>query len=145
MGLFDITGIGSVLDFGSKIIDRVWPDPTQAAAAKLELFKAQQAGDFKEMDQAFEIAKAQIGVNQTEAGNASTFVAGWRPFIGWVCGFALAYQYLLRPLVSWGVLAAGHQLPSMPGLDDNLWQLMMGMLGMGGLRSYEKIKGVASK
>lgn len=143
MGLLDFTGIGSVFDFGSKIIDRVWPDPTQAAAAKLELFKAQQAGEFKEMDQAFEIAKAQIGVNQTEAGNAQLFVSGWRPFIGWVCGLALAYQYLLRPLATWGAAAFGHNLPSMPGLDDNLWQLMMGMLGMGGLRTYEKTKGVA--
>lgn len=143
MGLLDITGIGSVLDFGSKIIDRVWPDPTQAAAAKLELFKAQQAGEFKEMDQAFEIAKAQIGVNQTEASNQSTFVAGWRPFIGWVCGLALAYQYLVRPIATWAALSFGHNFPSMPGLDDNLWQLMMGMLGMGGLRTYEKVKGTA--
>lgn len=141
MGLLDVTGISSVLDFGSKIIDRVWPDPAQAAAAKLELFKAQQAGEFKEMDQAFEIAKAQIGVNQVEAGNGAVFVSGWRPAIGWVCAAALAYQYLLRPLVSWGVLAAGHSLPPMPGLDENLWQLMMGMLGLGGLRTFEKVKG----
>lgn len=145
MGLLDITGITSVLDFGSKIIDRVWPDPQQAAAAKLELFKAQQAGEFKEMDQAFEIAKAQIGVNQSEATNNSTFVSGWRPAIGWVCACALAYEYILRPLATWGVTAFGHQMPALPGLDDNLWQLMMGMLGLGGLRSYEKIKGVASK
>jgi hypothetical protein len=143
MGLLDITGISSVLDFGSKIIDRVWPDPQQAAAAKLELFKAQQAGEFKEMDQAFEIAKAQIGVNQTEAGNGSTFVSGWRPAIGWVCASALGYQYLLRPIISWGVAAAGHPLPPMPGLDDNLWQLMMGMLGLGGLRTFEKVKGAS--
>jgi hypothetical protein len=143
MGLLDITGISSVLDFGSKIIDRVWPDPAQAAAAKLELFKAQQAGEFKEMDQAFELAKAQIGVNQAEAGNGSVFVSGWRPAIGWVCAAALGYQYLLRPLVSWGVLAAGHSLPAMPGLDENLWQLMMGMLGLGGLRTFEKVKGAS--
>lgn len=145
MGLLDITGISSVLDFGSKIIDRVWPDPQQAAAAKLELFKAQQAGEFKEMDQAFELAKAQIGVNQAEAGNGSVFVSGWRPAIGWVCAAALGYQYLLRPLAAWGFAAFGHQLPVLPGLDDNLWQLMMGMLGLGSLRSYEKVKGVATK
>jgi len=143
MGLLDITGISSVLDFGSKIIDRVWPDPQQAAAAKLELFKAQQAGEFKEMDQAFEIAKAQISVNQTEAGNGAVFVSGWRPAIGWVCACALAYQYLIRPIVSWGVVAIGHPLPAMPGLDENLWQLMMGMLGLGGLRTFEKVKGAS--
>lgn len=140
---FDITGIGSVLDFGSKLIDRIWPDPAQRDAAKLELFKAQQAGEFKEMDQAFEVAKAQIGVNQTEAGNGSLFVAGWRPFIGWVCGAALAYQYVARPLVMWGILSAGYTVPEMPGLDDNLWQLLLGMLGLGGLRTFEKVKGIS--
>lgn len=140
---FDITGIGSVLDFGSKIIDRIWPDPAQRDAAKLELFKAQQAGEFKEMDQAFEIAKAQIAVNQVESGNASLFVSGWRPFIGWICGAALAYQYVGRPLVMWIVLSAGYTVPQMPGLDDNLWQLMLGMLGLGGLRTFEKAKGVS--
>jgi hypothetical protein len=139
----DITGIGSLLDFGGKIIDRIWPDPAQRDAAKLELFKAQQAGEFKEMEQAFELAKAQIGVNAVEAASPSLFTSGWRPAIGWICGAALAYQYLLRPLVSWGVIAAGHPLPMMPGLDDNLWQLLMGMLGLGGLRTFEKVKGVA--
>lgn len=140
---FDITGIGSVLDFGSKLIDRIWPDPAQRDAAKLELFKAQQAGEFKEMDQAFEIAKAQIGVNQAEAGNSSLFVSGWRPFIGWVCGAALTYQYVARPLVMWGILSAGYTVPEMPGLDDNLWQLLLGMLGLGGLRTFEKVKGIS--
>lgn len=142
MGL-DITGIGSVLDFGSKIIDRIWPDPAQRDAAKLELFKAQQAGEFKQMDQAFELAKAQIGVNQTEAANANLFTSGWRPAIGWVCAAALAYQYVGRPLVAWGFAVAGHPLSPMPGLDDNLWQLMLGMLGLGGLRTFEKIQGAA--
>jgi len=141
--MMDITGLTSVFDFGSKIIDRIWPDPAQRDAAKLELFKAQQAGEFKEMDQAFEIAKAQIGVNQTEAANVNLFTSGWRPFIGWICGAALAYQYILRPIISWLFASAGHPLPVMPGLDDNLWQLMMGMLGLGGLRTIEKIQGAA--
>lgn len=139
---FDVTGLGSAFDFASKIIDRVWPDPAQRDAAKLELLKAQQAGEFKEMDQALEIAKGQMATNQTEAANASMFVAGWRPFIGWICGFALGYQYVARPLVVWGLHAAGYTVPDMPGLDENLWQLMMGMLGLGGLRTFEKIKGV---
>jgi hypothetical protein len=95
------------------------------------------------MEQAFELAKAQIGVNAVEAASPSLFTSGWRPAIGWICGAALAYQYLLRPLVSWGVIAAGHPLPMMPGLDENLWQLLMGMLGLGGLRTFEKVKGVA--
>lgn len=142
---FDITGIGSVFEMGSKIIDRIWPDPAQRDAAKLELFKAQQAGDFKEMDQAFDLAKSQITVNQTEASNASIFVSGWRPATGWVCVGAMAYQYLIRPLATWGAAMLGHPIPLMPGLDENLWQLLMGLLGLGGLRTYEKIKGTATK
>jgi hypothetical protein len=139
----DITGIGSVLDFGSKIIERVWPDPAQRDAAKLELFKAQQAGEFKEMDQAFQIAQGQIAVNTEEAKSANLFTSGWRPSIGWVCSFALAYQYIVRPLLTWGLMATGHAIPPMPGLDDNLWQLLLGMLGLGGLRTVEKLKGAA--
>lgn len=140
---WDITGIGSVLDLGGKLIDRLWPDPAQRDAAKLELFKAQQAGEFKEMDQVFELAKAQVGVNAAEAGSGSVFVAGWRPAIGWVCAAALAYQYIVRPVAQFGFTLAGQQLPPLLGIDDNLWQLMLGMLGLGGLRSYEKAKGVA--
>ena len=139
----DITGIGSVLDFGSKIIDRVWPDPAQRDAAKLELFKAQQAGEFKEADQVFALAQGQIGVNAEEAKNANFFVSGWRPSIGWICSAALAYQYVVRPIATWGLLVAGHAVPPMPGLDDNLWQLLLGMLGLGGLRTFEKLKGKA--
>lgn len=128
--------ISAALDIGGKLIDRLWPDPTQAAQAKLELIKLQQSGELAQIT-------GQLDINKAEAGNASVFVAGWRPFIGWVCGMALVYQYLIRPLASWGCAAAGHPVPVMPGLDDNLWQLLLGMLGLGGLRTAEKIKGVA--
>ena len=65
------------------------------------------------------------------------------PFIGWVCVAALACQYIARPLVQWAGIVSGHPLPDLPGIDENLWQLMLGLLGLGGLRSYEKVKGVA--
>lgn len=140
---FDLTGIGSALEFGGKILDRLVPDPAQRDAAKLELFKAQQAGEFKEMDQIFELAKGQQDINKTEAASPSLFVAGWRPAVGWVCVAALAYQYVGRPIIGWGVSAAGYVVPPMPGLDDALWQLLLGMLGLGGLRTYEKVRGAA--
>lgn len=128
----------AVLGIGEKLIDRLWPDPAKAAEAKLELFKLEQSGELAQI-------MGQLEINKAEAANASVFVSGWRPFIGWVCGAALVYQYLIRPIVSWGVLAAGHPLPAMPGLDDNLWELLLGMLGLGGLRTLEKVKNVASK
>ncbi len=91
----------------------------------------------------FQAAQGQIETNRVEAAHASVLVAGWRPFIGWICGCALAWQYVLRPLWSW---VAGIWLPDVPapaGLDDSLWELMFGMLGIGGLRTFEKVKGVA--
>lgn len=67
-------------------------------------------------------------------------MSGWRPAIGWVCALAMGYQYLLRPF-----LVAFNPVLAFPGLDDNLWQLLAGMLGLGGLRTFEKVNGVASR
>ncbi len=130
--------ISAALDLGNTLITRIFPDPAQAANAKLELIKLQQSGELASMI-------AQTDINKAEASNPSLFVSGWRPAIGWVSALALAYQYLLRPLS--GTIAGifGIVIPPLPGLDDNLWQLMMGMLGMGGLRTFEKVQGVASK
>ena len=130
--------VTAVLDIGGKLIDRMWPDPAQAATAKLELIKLQQSGDLAQMT-------GQLEINKVEAANANIFVSGWRPAIGWVCALALLYQYLVRPLAVAIFAAVGHPLPTMPGLDENLWQLMMAMLGMGGLRTFEKVQGVAAK
>ena len=130
--------ISAALDLGNTLITRIFPDPAQADAAKLKLLELQKNGELAAMT-------AQTDINKEEAKSSSLFVSGWRPAIGWVCALALAYQYLLRPLG--GTLASifGLIIPPLPGLDDNLWQLMMGMLGMGGLRTFEKVQGVATK
>ena len=130
--------ISAALDLGNTLITRIFPDPAQAANAKLELLKLQQSGDLAQMT-------AQTDINKVEASNSSIFVSGWRPCCGWVCALALAYQYLLKPLLTWLLMTLGYNIAIMPGLDDNLWQLLMGMLGMGGLRTFEKVQGVASK
>ena len=130
--------ISAALDLGNTLISRIFPDPAQASQAKLELLKLQQSGDLATMT-------AQTDINKEEAKSSSLFVSGWRPAIGWVCALALAYQYLIRPLSGTVAGIAGIVIPPLPGLDDNLWQLMMGMLGMGGLRTFEKVQGVASK
>ena len=130
--------ISAALDLGNTLITRIFPDPAQADQAKLELLKLQQSGELASMT-------AQTDINKVEASNASLFVSGWRPAIGWVCALALFYQYLLKPIITWLAGVAGYNVPLMPGLDDNLWQLMMGMLGMCGLRTFEKVQGVAAK
>ena len=130
--------LDTILGAGLKIIEKLIPDEGERARLQLEMFKLQQEGAFKELDGELEAMRGQIEINKVEANNSNIFVAGWRPAIGWVCGAALAYQYLIRPF-----LIGMFGFPAMPALDDNLWQLMLGMLGLGGLRTWEKTKGVA--
>lgn len=127
--MMDITGIGSVADLVTTTINKIWPD-------KSEQEKQQIAA-------ACAIVQGQLDVNKAEASNSSVFVAGWRPAVGWVCAGALLYNFILKPIIAFAFMAAGHQLPPLPGIDDALWQLLMGMLGLGGLRTMEKVKGVA--
>jgi len=93
--------------------------------------------------QAHEAAMAQVSVNQAEAKHRSIFVAGWRPFIGWTCGFALAYHFVVAPLILFGAGWAGAEIPELPAFDmDSLMTVLLGMLGLGGMRSFEKAKGL---
>lgn len=124
--------IGVVLESARALLDRVLPDPQARAAAELELLRLQQAG-----------ALSQLEVNKAEASSGNPFASGWRPFIGWTCGVALAVQYVVGPLVQWGAAIAGHPLPALPALDGVLWELLAAMLGLGALRTVEKVKGKA--
>lgn len=94
---------------------------------------------------AHEAAMAQVGVNKAEAAHRSIFVAGWRPSVGWVCSLALAYHFLIHPILVFGFSVADVPLPAdLPQFDmDSLMTVLLGMLGLGGLRTAEKIKKVA--
>ena len=96
-----------------------------------------------ELKTAFHAANlAQIDLNKQEAAHQSMFVAGWRPFVGWTCGVALAYHFLIAPLLGFVLVLYGIDTP-MPEFEfSQLSTILMGMLGLGGLRSYEKMKGV---
>ena len=145
MGL-DITGFGTIFDFGSKIIDKIFPDKTAADKAKFDLLTQQQAGQLTELQNDFNLAIKQIETNAVEAENPSTFVSGWRPFVGWICGVALAYNYIFMPLFVYIMQMAFKGAPGMPALDiGELMTLLIGMLGLGALRSYDKQNGVAAK
>lgn len=91
----------------------------------------------------------QNKINEIEAQSASMFVAGWRPAIGWICGFGLAFEYIIRPLVQWiiNIARAGQVVAlTLPGLDLGLMvPLLAGLLGLGTMRSVEKIKGAAGR
>ena len=130
--------ISSVLDIGAKLIDKLIPDPSQKAAAQLELVKLQQSGDLAEM-------VAQTDINKIEASSASLFVSGWRPFIGWVCGLALAYSAIVEPIARFVAVMCSYT-GHFPTIDTTItMQIMFGMLGLGGMRTFEKSRGIASK
>ena len=129
--------ISAALDIGGKLIDRLWPDPTQAAAAKLELLKMQQEGDLAVM-------VAQTDINKIEAGSTNLFVAGWRPFVGWCCGAAFLYAAILEPLARFIAKVFFTYGGEFPVIDTTLtMQILLGLLGMAGLRSWDKKNGVA--
>lgn len=135
--------IDGVFSVGMKLIERFFPDPASADAAKLELLKMQQTGELAQLSADTELAKGQIEVNKTEAGNNSMFVAGWRPFIGWTCGAAFAYKFVLAPFVVLVLDAMGIHLV-LPVLDfTEMSTVLLGMLGLGGMRTVEKLKGVS--
>ena len=90
-----------------------------------------------------ELAKGQLDINKAEASHRSIFVAGWRPFVGWTCGVALAWHFVLAPFIIFGSAYAGIELPALPQFDmSSLLTVLMGMLGLGGLRSFEKYQGL---
>ena len=133
--------ITAALDIGGKLIDRLWPDPAQAAAAKLELLKMQQTGELAQLTADTELAKGQLAVNQAEAGNENIFVSGWRPFVGWVCGAALANQFILMPMATWLANLFGKPMVQLSIDFNSLSTILFGMLGLGAMRTYEKVKG----
>jgi hypothetical protein len=134
----------AVLDIGSKLIDRLWPNPVDRDAAKLKLLELQQSGDLAKLTAETDLAKGQLAVNAAEAASGSALTSGWRPAVGWVCAGGLAYQVILSPLLTWGAALAGHPIAT-PELNmETLMTLLFGMLGLGGYRTFEKTKGVAS-
>jgi len=126
----------AIVEIGAKLLDKIIPDKDARDKAQAELLRAAQ-------DQDFQKAIAQIEVNKVEAQHTSLFVAGWRPAIGWICVIGLGYNFLLYPMMTWLVVVTGAEFTPPPLLSENLMELVMGMLGLGALRSFEKWKGVA--
>ncbi len=118
------------------LIDRI-PDPNERARAK-EQIETQMLAAMTSLVQ------GQLAINQQEAQHKSIVVAGWRPAIGWICGIALGWNYIIQPILSWSAFLWGVELGEAPRLDTaELTTILLGMLGLGGLRTYEKRLGVA--
>lgn len=132
----------ALLPFAEKLFDKFIPDPEAKAKAILELKKEENAQALQELTLEIQSMKLQTDINLEEAKSGNWFAASWRPFIGWVCGVAFAYHFVLQPLIAFFLAANGHDM-KLPAFDmDALFTVLMGMLGLGGMRSFEKYKGV---
>ena len=138
--------LSGLFDLGKGLIDRLFPDPAAKAAAQLELLKMQQAGELAQLAAETDLAKLQIQTNIEEAKSTNWWVAGWRPAIGWVCGAGLAYAALVEPFARFAAKVWFGYIGDFPVIDTDLTlQILMGMLGLGAMRSVEKVKGAEGK
>ena len=129
--------ISAVLPSVMKVAGRFLPEDKEARAKAEREIEAQLTTHLAKID------LAQLDINKTEAAHRSTFVAGWRPFIGWSCGVALCWSYVFMPITQFIMAQAGY-LVELPAMDmSEMMPVLMGMLGLGGLRSFEKYKGVS--
>ena len=123
------------------VIDKVLPDPHQAAEAKMRALEMAQRGELAALDADVRMALGQMEVNLAEA-QTDLFRGGWRPATGWCCVAGLAYQFILQPVLPWVVALFGAEVPPLPSIDNEaLMVLLTGMLGLGGLRTFERVKG----
>lgn len=127
-----------ILEIGAKIFDRIMPDPEKKLEANLELARLAQAGEFKELDSQLLLMQAQTNINLEEAKSEKWWKAGWRPFIGWMCGVGFGYQVLIAPLFTWyfGNIAGWTALPDIN--NTMLETALYGLLGLGVMRSVDK-------
>ena len=150
--------ISAAFDVGKTIIEKIWPDPVAQAREIRLLQELKQTGNLAAMNAKVALLTGQMGINAKEAEHKSVFVAGWRPFIGWVGGFALAYQFIGYPLLLWAwtiadphtaiTIAFPQSEPILPPpvLDGTeLYTIILGMLGIGAMRSFDKVKGTATQ
>lgn len=138
----DPLSIGSLITLAGKIFDKIFPDPQQAADAKLKLLQMQQTGELAVLQAETSLAQGQMEINKIEAGSDSFFKSGWRPAVGWTCVFGLVYQFVFLPFATF-FLELYQVKGTLPSMDLNtLMTLLFGLLGLGGYRTIEKLKGV---
>ena len=125
----DITGLGAVSDLVNTAINKIWPDKTEAEKQQLAA--------------AVMVVQGQLDINKIEAANPSVFVSGARPFIMWVCGFGCAWNWIGLPVACFIFATLGKPIALAPADLSEMMPLLLGMLGLGGFRTIEKIKGVA--
>ena len=133
--------LSAALDVGKSLIERLIPDPVKQSQEIRKLQELHQKGDLAVLNAEVQLLLGQINVNATEASHKSIFVAGWRPFVGWVCGFGLLYASVIEPLMRF-IATVNDYTGTFPALDTTItMQVLLGMLGLGLMRTKEKEKG----
>jgi hypothetical protein len=125
-----LLAINAVSDLVNTVINKLWPD------------KSEQ--EKQELAAAMLIVQGQLDINKEEAKSPSLFVSGWRPAIGWVCGSACAWNWIGLPIAKLGMTIAGHHIDVSPADISEMMPILLGMLGLGGLRTVEKLNGKAA-
>lgn len=123
--------ISAGLDLASTVVNKIWPDKTEQEKQQLAAAVA--------------LVQGQLDINRAEATNPKVFVSGWRPWIGWVCGMAFAWNWIGLPIAKIVLDLYGHTIMLSPADLSEMMPVLLGMLGLGGLRTYEKVNGVAAK
>lgn len=126
--------IGSVLELGKNLLDRFIPDAEERRKAEAQFLQDAMKGELQQV-------VAQLEINAREAQHPSIFVAGWRPFFGWIGGVSFAYSAIVQPILVWYGASKGWPAPPEVNLDLQ-WVVITGLLGIGGLRTFEKSKKV---
>lgn len=135
MGLFSLKGVGNIIQSVGKVADDLFTSKEEKLKIALQ-----------ERELEYNLVKGQQKINKQEAQHRSVFVAGWRPFIGWVGGLALAYQFIIYPLLNWALILFTTDIQPPPVIDSSqLYPVILGMLGIGGMRSFDKVKKVDTK
>jgi hypothetical protein len=123
----DLTGLGSVAELGKSVIDRLWPNKSEQERAELQA--------------AMLVVQGQLEVNKAEAGSSSVFVAGWRPAVGWACAAAFAWNWCGLPIAKFAADLLGYQISLSSADMSEMLPVLLGMLGLGTLRTFEKVRG----
>ena len=133
----------AIFELGKTAIEKIWPDPSKRAEELYKLEQLKQAGDLARMEAEVKLLLGQIETNKVEAAHPSLFIAGWRPFAGWCGGVAFAYAAIIEPLARFVAQVGYGYQGAFPEINTALTiQVLLGMLGLGLMRSFEKTKEV---
>ena len=134
--------LSALFDLGKSAIEKIWPDPIKRAEELRKLEEMRQKGDMALLNAEVQLLVGQLEINKIEAASSNWFVSSWRPCIGWICGIGLLYASFIEPLMRFVASVVGYA-GTFPVIDTSItMQVLLGMLGLAGMRTREKEKGV---